>query len=123
VQLTFANKRPTLGHRLTASLAAAIVLALTVFAASPDLHNWLHSFDAAGSHQTHGVAHADKGSIPDDDDCAVVVFAQGVLAMLAIAFFGIFSGKVAKYSPPFISRLVSKAPEYWVPPLCGPPVS
>jgi hypothetical protein len=47
-------------RRLLAAGAAALVLALTVFAASPDLHRKLH-------------AHADH-----DDGCAVVLFASGV---------------------------------------------
>jgi len=49
-------------RRLLGASAAAVVLALTVFAASPELHAWLH----------HGT---NQGT---DDDCAVVLFANGV---------------------------------------------
>ena len=117
--LTFAQKKPTPGSRLIASLAAALVFALTVFAASPELHGWLHSHDA-GSPPVASPAHA---AGPDqDDDCAVVLFAQGVLAAYVLFFVGLFAGRVASYSLTYVPRLVSKAPEFWVPPLCGPPL-
>ena len=105
-------------------MAAALVFALTVFAASPELHAWLHSYDAPGTHHAHTVAHPGADAAPDpDDDCAVVMFAQGVLAALLLVFFGIFAGRVAAFAPTYVEHLVSRAPDFLLPPLCGPPVS
>lgn len=50
-------------RRLLAAGSAALVLALTVFAASPSAHGMLHDHD---------------GAIHADDTCAVVLFAGGV---------------------------------------------
>jgi hypothetical protein len=52
-------------RRFLAAGCAALVLALTVFAASPAAHDWLH-VDADGS-QSSG-----------DDACAVALFSSGV---------------------------------------------
>src|SRR5262245_30846564 len=49
-------------HRLLAALCAALVLALTIFAASPAAHGLLH----------------DSTQRANDDACAVVLFAGGV---------------------------------------------
>jgi len=49
-------------RRLFAASSAALVLALTIFAASPQAHHWLHVDNAIGA----------------DDGCAVVLFANGV---------------------------------------------
>lgn len=49
-------------RRLFAASSAALVLALTIFAASPQAHHWLHVDD----------------TLRADDDCAVVLFANGV---------------------------------------------
>jgi len=61
-----AERRPSLFaeylRRLFAAGGAALVLALAVFAASPELHHWLH---------------ADAGPA-SDDECAVTLFASGV---------------------------------------------
>ncbi len=55
-------------RRLGAAGGAALVLALAVFAASPELHAWLHT----------------TGGAPGDDGCAVVLFAHGVSAPLGV---------------------------------------
>jgi hypothetical protein len=62
-------------RRLLAAGNAALVLALTIFAASPAAHAWLHA-DTGGC---RGHAHAPQG-IPADADpgCVVVLFAGGV---------------------------------------------
>lgn len=57
-------------RRLIAAGCAALVLALTIFAASPVAHDWLHVDD------DHAAAHVDDG-------CAVVLFAAGVSLPLA----------------------------------------
>jgi hypothetical protein len=47
-------------HRATAGLSLALWLLMTVAEAYPALHAWLHG-----------------GTIPDNDDCAVVAIAHG----------------------------------------------
>ncbi len=49
-------------RRLIAGACVALVLALTALAASPALHAWLHG----------------EKALDADDDCAVVLFANGV---------------------------------------------
>jgi hypothetical protein len=56
-------------HRLLAAGCIALVFALTVFAASPDLHERLH-------HDTDATSSLDDG-------CAIVLFGNGVSASLA----------------------------------------
>ena len=119
---SFNTARPSLGQRLTASLAVAIVLALTVLAASPQLHAKMHEM---GPKTEHASGHAHVPGTPDldDDDCAVVLFSQGVLLAVALAVFFFFEGKVAAFVPAHVPVPVSRDPSQWYPPLCGPPVS
>ena len=122
---SFAASKPSLGQRLTASLAVAIVLALTVLAASPELHERLH---AMAPEKTPVHAHAGHAQVPgspdmDDDDCAVVLFSQGVLLALAILVLFVSAGKVAAYLQAYRPEPVTRDLSQWYPPLCGPPVS
>lgn len=66
--------------RLTASLAVVLVLALSVFAASPELHGYLH--DHAGS--SHAGDPQQPGDQGHDDGCVVTLFAQGLLAVAGL---------------------------------------
>jgi hypothetical protein len=126
VLFSFAARRPSLGQRLTASFAVVIVLALTVLAASPDLHERLHELapQEMPGHGHAGHAHA-PGSplIDDDDDCAVVLFSQGVILALALAVFFVASGRVAAYLAAHVPQPAQRDLKLWYPPLCGPPVS
>lgn len=61
--------------RATALVAALCVFALTIFAASPNLHVGLHAHDDATAAQTAPVGEA--GHV-----CAVTLFAHGVTALL-----------------------------------------
>jgi hypothetical protein len=93
-------------HRLMASGGAALVLALAVFAASPDLHAWLHVDSGAG-----------------DDECAVALFAGGVAApasALTIALTTI-EWKVPAYRS--VDELFLASPRYLHQPERGPPLS
>ncbi|MBL9203414.1 MAG: hypothetical protein JNL39_23100 [Opitutaceae bacterium] len=63
---------PSLLRRLVAASGAALVLALSIFAASPQAHAWLHD---AGH---HGHAHHHDEAQGREDGCAVVLFAGGV---------------------------------------------
>ncbi len=74
--------------RLTASLSVVLVLALSVFAASPELHGFLHDHGPATQAGSHAGATADSDH---DDGCVVTLFAQGLLAVfgvLALRFAG-----------------------------------
>lgn len=92
-------------RRLLAAGAAALILALTVFAASPIAHDSLHAGDVE-----HG-----------DDGCAVVLFASGVSLPLDLP---------ALQTPTLIARGVTPAtaaevflvsPRYLRQPERGPP--
>jgi hypothetical protein len=98
-------------HRLAAAGSIALVLLLTVLAASPAAHEWIHG-------HTEATAQA-AGS--DDDGCVVTLFGQGlfgaaVFAALLIAFLCLFVG-----TPTPHEGLGRSVPRYWLPPLCGPP--
>ena len=55
--------RPSLLTRTTALLGILMVLALTVLAASPDLHERLHAHDAAPGAAAHHDAAADDDGV------------------------------------------------------------
>jgi len=80
--------------KASASLAAVLVLALTVLAASPELHRLLHGNEAGPANAAgHGIGQAGHRQATDDGDdgCVVTLFAQGIvipLAALALAFAG-----------------------------------
>ena len=68
--------QPPPGLRLFAGFAALLVLALSVFAASPVAHAWVHhALDAnCGTHTHPGPIEANG----EDAGCAVVLFSGGV---------------------------------------------
>ena len=67
---------PSLRLRLLAGIAAALVLALSVFASSPVAHGWLHE---RADTNCQGHSHPNPAeSDHDDAGCAVVLFAGGV---------------------------------------------
>jgi hypothetical protein len=79
--------------RSVASLGVALVLVLTVLAASPELHERLHGHGpVAAQPAQHDGGHSPGGQPADDEDgCVVTLFAQGVvlaLALYALAFAG-----------------------------------
>jgi hypothetical protein len=110
--------RPSALSRITAALGVALLLGLAVFAASPELHGWLHSHDAGAQAAGHDGS---RGQVPDDDDgCAVTLFAQGLLlplSLLALAFTGqtlrlldfALGDRVIPESPRYL-RLPAQAP-------------
>jgi hypothetical protein len=124
---------PSLPTRLTASATALLVLALTVFAASPVLHAWLHGHPAdshpvkrsAATADHAGCTHADHApaSAPHGDDelCVVTQFAHGnadcapapLLAQVAILRVVATVSLSAAPAP--------RAPALFLPPGCGPP--
>ena len=87
-----------------AALMAALVLGLTVLAASPSAHRWLH----------------DEAEGPDDA-CAVVLFAYG--APLAVAAIALAVGmRQAEVSHAFAVTLALVPPRYLRLPERGPPL-
>lgn len=103
------RRHPTLDpiSRLVATGCIALVLALTVLAASPPLHAWLHG----------------EKALDADDDCAVVLFAQGVTPVLAAVLAIVIALRVMAEDLPAPDRLLLEAPRFQLPPGCGPPQS
>jgi hypothetical protein len=116
--------RPTLLARSTASLAIGLVLALTVLAASPELHERLHGHEAAAAAVHHdGIPAAGVQADDSDDGCVVTLFAQGVvlaLAILALAFTG-QTLRIADFAD--FDRLIPESPRYLHLPPQGPPLA
>lgn len=66
-------------RRLLAAFCAALVLALTLFAASPVAHDWLHAVEPSHTCTQHAKPVATPTpAAADQHDCAVVLFASGV---------------------------------------------
>ncbi len=123
---------PSLPTRLAASATALLVLALTVFAASPVLHAWLHGHpadshpvkrtaatDHAGcTHKDHAPASAPHG---DDDLCVVTQFAHGKAdcapapLLAQVALLRVTATLTLSAAP------APRAPALFLPPGCGPP--
>ena len=98
-------------RRLVALGSVALLLLLTILAASPAAHEWIHGHDAAAA------AHGPGG----DDACAVTLFAHGVLASdgqaaLIVILLCVLAGVVWTCDPFRVP-----ATHYRLPPLCGPP--
>jgi len=129
VTLFVSNHKPSFALRSLALATAALILGLSIFSASPALHSWLHSHDSGqpgidAAH--HGVA-ADKTerseSARDNDACAVVMFAQGVLSGVGVILLSVLGWSVVGLVQRPIAKVARLHPRYWLPPLCGPPLS
>ena len=103
--VTCRAKQLDLLRRLVAAGCVALVLALTVLAVCPALHAWLHG----------------EKQLDDDDDCAVVLFVQGVTpAVAAIMAFWVALRALAEDLPgPRV--LFLEACRFLNPPGRGPP--
>jgi hypothetical protein len=118
------KSRPSSLTRIFASLAAALVLVLTILAASPDLHGLLHGRGPGDAGLGHQDAVPSRGGRPaaDEDGCAVTLFAQGLLpplALLALAFTGLVL-RLLDFA--LRDRVVAAAPRYLRLPSQAPPV-
>ncbi len=132
------HKAPSLPFRLTALFAAGLIGALSIFAASPILHAWLHSHETGTTVSSHRLADTSSANAssalpndhtPDtpandhDDGCAVALFAAGVLALCCALLGWFFLGRVRALRLWANVRLAIQRPRDWLPPLCGPPAN
>ena len=102
---TFSQSVATL-RRFGAACGVALFLLLTVSAASPSLHHWLHC----------------EGTPDASDNCAVVLFATGVtLACGAVLVSGASQGWTA-LKRAVVAEIFLVAPRYVLQPERGPPV-
>ena len=116
------HRLPSRGLRITAMISVALVLMLAVFSASPALHAWLHAHDgtqpaAVGGHNKSAPGH------DDDDGCAITLFASGVTTALVAVMALIVALRLLNFVAPAEARVSRQVPRYWLPPLCGPPLS
>jgi hypothetical protein len=93
-------------RRLVAAGSAALVLALTVFVASPTAHGWLHPDDATAQ---------------SDDACAVVLFASGVAPALDLIQVSAPLATRQRVTPVAQTEIFLVAPRYLRQPERGPP--
>jgi hypothetical protein len=107
--------------RATAALAVVLVLALSIFAASPELHERLHGHEPGAL----GSAHRDAGpsrDAQDDDGCVVTLFAQGLVLALAVVALA-FTGLTLRFEDSLLlDRIVPDAPRYLHLPPQAPPL-
>jgi hypothetical protein len=108
--------RPSPLTRTTALLGILMVLALTVLAASPDLHERLHAHAAAPGAAAHHDATAD-----DDDGCVVTLFAQGIIAALLFLSLASTGQRVRAAGFAASDRVLPAAPSYLFLPTQAPP--
>jgi hypothetical protein len=100
------RRRADFFRRFLAGSAAALVLALGVFAASPVLHDWLHGADATTV----------------DDGCAVVLFANGVSAPLGAIAITPPAADWRELARPIAREIFLASPRYLRQPERGPPL-
>jgi hypothetical protein len=109
--------------RIVALLASALLLALTVLAASPELHERLHGMPAGSLASQHHQGHADGTGADDEDGCIVTLFSQG--AMIPVALLSLAAVVLARLAPlfAFVDRVVPGSPKYLRQPAQGPPLA
>ena len=94
-------------RRVCGAGSAALVLALTVFAACPQLHDWLHHGESAGG----------------DDGCAIALFANGVSQPLGAIAVAAPVAAWCEQALPAATEIFWAAPRYLHLPERGPPAS
>lgn len=100
------------------------MLALSILAASPDLHERLHGHHSTSANAAHhGDASAGSQAADDEDGCVVTLFAQGAvlpLSYMALAFAGQMSRPLALARG---NGVVPESPRYLLLPAHGPPLA
>jgi hypothetical protein len=95
---------PRIRHRLIAAVGVALVLVLSILAASPQLHAWLH-----------------RGAGQADHECAITLYQHGVTASAGATVLAVVAlialARVA--APPAELHLAPR--RYWLPPGNAPP--
>ena len=115
------EKHPTPLMRAVAVLAAGLLLALSVLAASPELHERLHGHPvAAAAHPATG--HSGGQAADDDDGCIVTLFAHGALLPVALLALATASLILHARNPGNFDRIAPESPRYLRLPAQGPPV-
>jgi hypothetical protein len=121
-----------LAGRVVAFLAAGLVLLLSTSAVSPVLHAWLHDAAAAAAHShAHACPHHGKAApiaaqpAPDDaaadHECAVTLFAHGVVHAAALPFVAPCEGILRAVDFPAVARLALASPRWLHLPPQAPP--
>ena len=112
------SHQPSLLHRLTAVLGVALVLILSVLAANPKLHAWVHGPETTANRAAPG--HEPVGDT--DHACAVTLFAGGVESLLD--FFLLMLVRPLAHSIVLRASdwLVAAQPRYWHVPSHAPPL-
>ncbi|HEY8994220.1 MAG TPA: hypothetical protein VIM71_06145 [Lacunisphaera sp.] len=100
--------------RAIALMAALCVLALTIFAASPDLHARLHGSSGSMADQAVPVGHADH-------ECAVTLFADGVTPLLVFCLLMLVRPLAAGVFLRATDEIAAARPRYWLVPSHAPP--
>jgi hypothetical protein len=118
------RRTPSRLTRFTAGAGVALILLLSVLAACPEAHEWIHGHGEHAAHDANATgSHHHDADQPDEDGCVVTLFAHGVItatifAALIVALFRL----IAVAARPGEALCLS-APHYLLPPLCGPPQS
>jgi len=99
--------------RFTALLAVLCVLALGIFAASPELHARLHSADAS-----HAVPVNDA-----DHVCAVTLFANGLLALALFHLLLLLAPLARNGVVRAVDEIAAAEPAYRLLPAQAPPAA
>jgi hypothetical protein len=101
--------------RITALVAALCVFALTIFAASPELHAGLHVPSAGSDH-----------AMPADEaahTCAVTLFAQGITGLLVFCLLMLGRPPVVTLVFRATDEIAVTRPRYWLVPSHAPPTA
>lgn len=120
--------------RLTALAGSALVLLLTVLAASPQWHAFFHAAEHSARHAVPAASTCPSGhdhhhghpapSLPhaDDELCVITQFAHGA-SELAVAPSLLVAQPLARTGDalPLSVFCAPSAPAYLLPPGCGPP--
>ena len=122
--------------RLTALASSALVLVLTILAASPQWHALVHAAEhsahhapaaaptcPAGHHHSHGEPAPTHPASNHDELCVVTQFSQSQAALLVAALVLTAQPLAAPTPPlPFSDFCAPSAPAHTLPPGCGPPL-
>jgi len=110
--------------RTVASLAVALVLVLTILAASPELHERLHGHgpDAAGVAHQDGVPSPRGQPADDEDGCVVTLFAQGLVLPLALLVLAFSGQTLRRFVFDIFDRVIPAEPRFLLLPSQAPPV-